>query len=541
MFSRTQLSHSSFYSFFHKNKNKKAARQNRLALKELLLSFVAVAVLLLFFYNSSLTGYHTALPGKVTELSLTYNNGNPSVWKGLYGNLTMASRSTSVDLSSRGLVSSFDISLPADYSRYLFAFPFKSINWDSLEPASPEFLDSYLGIAASGYESGSSVFSKNKTFSILGKEQQLYYTTINAKDGNYEVVLLKYNNKPVFAAKLVDGIAFNGNKADYQILLPSTVDSTWYFALEPIEQSYTRKIELSGPDSIYAYLGKRTEKLIYAYYPESSTLKGDIRFSIAPKRSWISLRYVSSVENKKYAKLYLLPDATAAPSTDFIITATDGNSTVTKRLTVRIGYCGNKDSAGNPKCEALFEDCNSCPVDCGICVPSGRFMIMSLSSSCLGKQNITFYDAGYHDCKNPINVSGRLVCKALSDINIEVFKLKKKLSFGKLKKSWELALKKTITSNSYSLELYDPGEYKLAATKSGYNRYFHYFESVACSDKRTAGKSSKKSEEDKQKQKEKHKEMPLPSYRGYEKLIMLYATVLALLLYMVHRHFSRRK
>jgi hypothetical protein len=222
-----------------------------------------------------------------------------------------------------------------------------------------------------------------------------------------------------------------------------------------------------------------------------------LTFGTVENISWfrISSRYnISSGES--YGLINFTPLLSHKGSMNLTISVTDGTATDSEEIIFTVGYCGDLDTAGEPKCDSEYESCGSCPEDCGVCdVNSNQYMaIVVPEKNCVNQkftlETFTLVDRGECEVEGGI-VNGREICGNLTDVTITVYDLENK--------EWvELG---QYTSDENGMVSFIPtisGSYKLVGTRRSYVNAIKYLDFAECTKlsqtiKNTTGTSSSKS------------------------------------------------
>ncbi len=182
--------------------------------------FLLLSLTIVFLAKPSVLFYLLAGGGNVTALNMTATEP-ANVWHGVYGSLTVSPGATDLMISGSGLSIVSIKYVGGCNDTEVYAVPNSSIDWSSLENASPAFLDSWLNISVSDYQSASNTFTQLVNFSVNGTNMTLYATYTNSPTQMFALGLLRQNQTPVFvSATDFNGTSFNGSPADFQFMLP---------------------------------------------------------------------------------------------------------------------------------------------------------------------------------------------------------------------------------------------------------------------------------------------------------------------------------
>ncbi len=235
--------------------------------------------------------------------------------------------------------------------------------------------------------------------------------------------------------------------------------------------------------NIYGYLHIPFLKYIYGWDPDNRnnyTLDNNLLiFDKVEAYSWFRIHTYFNVSNQSYyGVINFTPLLSQEGHHNITLYVSDGTAIDRENITFTVGYCGDKDSGGDPWCDEDYESCSTCPEDCGKCNQGeDKYMTVIIDPrNCLNR-NFTIwtyklYDRATCDTEGLI-VGGKEVCGNLSSVKVDVMILKSK--------EWQKVDNYVSDSNGEITFLAsEVGEYKLTATKSGYPNAYEYLEIGPC-------------------------------------------------------------
>jgi len=437
------------------------------------MGFVMIALMMLgslFLYlQPEYIGRIIAKGGNVTAVNLEWSEGNIA-WTGLYGNL--GSGDTTVSFTgAEGVVQRVDIGCQRCFTTELYASNAQVIDWDNLEVLTPSEFGTYLNVSPYSKYSPINIFTEQRSFFVGNNPMTLYSTTTNSATGRYDMGILKQGSTIVYVTHLNGGgIGFDGTPVDYQILLPVTVGTAnpFHFTLDPSDPC-NRLPSFSGLGDIEGYVNEPVEEQFTA----SDLDRDGLTLDMEPFYSFLNLRFKYSRALGYYRGNFSFTTSQIGEwHTNFLLS--DNTGTVTQRVDFTIGYCGNMDSGGSPRCEGRYEDCENCPQDCGPC-RDGRdpFVILLNATPCVQDTVQLFaYDRDKSGaCKKSFDKVP--VCSPISGAELKIYKLKKD--------RWHYW--NTVNTDSRGIAEFRPDtqtEYKIVGDHSGYYPAFLYVKPKVC-------------------------------------------------------------
>jgi hypothetical protein len=202
-------------------------------------------------------------------------------------------------------------------------------------------------------------------------------------------------------------------------------------------------------------------------------------FDTVEALSWFDIDSLFNVSDAQYyGILNFTPLLSHVGIRNITVYVTDGTDIDSENITLTIGTCGDFDAGSEPWCDETYEDCETCPTDCGACsADDGNYQAILVDPrNCLSR-NFTIltyklYNRASCGVEGQI-VQGREVCGNLSGVKVDVYLLK----YTKWEKIDEYISDK---DGRITFVPSQTGEYKLVATKSGYPVAYQYLEIWPC-------------------------------------------------------------
>ncbi len=236
--------------------------------------------------------------------------------------------------------------------------------------------------------------------------------------------------------------------------------------------------------TLEAYLHEPFSIYITATDPDNennATEDDDMAGIFSSSVSWFRIQSAFNYSDKRfYGLINITPLTSQTGRHNISITITDGKDSDQEYVIFNVGYCGDKDDAGEPKCDSVYEDCSTCPQDCGECeIEEKRSMaIITDARNCLYRN---FTMAAYElfkrarcDVEGEI-INGQEVCRNISDATITVYQLRNR--------EWEKIDDFVTDSNGrVSFVPQIEGSYKLVAEYKNYVKAVKYIDFKECID-----------------------------------------------------------
>lgn len=258
--------------------------------------------------------------------------------------------------------------------------------------------------------------------------------------------------------------------------------------------SQTINIEIRGTNdapilesigNLEAYLHEPFKQYIYGTDPDNqNTATNDddygAIFSTVENLRWFKTQSAFNFTNMKYVGLInFTPLLSHKGKHNITISLDDGNGIDTENIIFSVGYCGDKDDANEPKCDTEYEDCESCPKDCGKCdvdEVEAVSIITNTHRNCLYR-NFTMsvyelYERGTCDIQGSI-IGGMEVCQNISGANVKIYKLDDK--------EW-IEHGNYLTDNDGIVEFVpqEEGSYKIEGEYKKYKKAIKYLDFKKC-------------------------------------------------------------
>jgi hypothetical protein len=239
--------------------------------------------------------------------------------------------------------------------------------------------------------------------------------------------------------------------------------------------------------NLYGYLHIPFSHYIYGWDPDNrnnySLDNNLLIFDKIQAYSWFRISTFFNVSNQTYYGLInFTPLLSQEGRHNITLYVSDGTLIDTENITFVVGYCGDKDSGGDPWCDSDYESCSNCPQDCGTCTQGeDKYMTIIIDPrNCLAK-NFTIWTYKLYDratcATEGLIVNNREVCGNLSGVKLDVYRLEDR--------AWQKLDSYVSDSNGEITFVPDEiGEYKLVGTKSGYPTAYEYLEIGPCIEKK---------------------------------------------------------
>ncbi|MDP3698491.1 MAG: hypothetical protein Q8R47_02795 [Nanoarchaeota archaeon] len=204
----------------------------------LFLILILVSTALLFknlkSRENDLTGAVSAEGGNVTYINASKVD-NSGFWQGYFGEITVdASASTPSATAKGGNVTELNLVLPC-LGDEIYASPQNEIDFEDIAAGTEEAVDTFLNVSSSHLESGSSVFTTTRDFTISSTLITAVPTTFmkvsGSSDSPFALGVLNQSNVLVFVSNVsLNTIGFDGDTHDYQMMVPvNQSELTYYF------------------------------------------------------------------------------------------------------------------------------------------------------------------------------------------------------------------------------------------------------------------------------------------------------------------------
>jgi hypothetical protein len=398
-------------------------------------------IFIIVLLNPELTAKIIAQGGKVTQLN--FNTPEYNYWYGLYGNFIETEEQNYIDITNNEHIINFNPKLLRCNNSTLYITTSNNINWNNLIPAHPNDINNFLNIIPTNSQSGNNIFNEMNYFKVINNNYLLYSTKTNTVDDFFIQGLLKQNNNLVFVMNInLNKRSFNNELIDYQIMLPKPINENirYYFFLDPndiIRCNITKEIippeylipYIEPIPNIETYVGVPFTLNIKALYPYIKTNESfNLYFKTIPTLSWFKIETTyNPTQDTFFGIINFTPINTIKGTHNITIIATDhNNNTITQNISLRIGYCGDKDATGNPICDVRYENCENCPEDCGICGFEKEYGIGIISSyrNCLNSNfTINVYELYTRaTCENKGMIIDEMeICKKIENAKITIY------------------------------------------------------------------------------------------------------------------------
>jgi hypothetical protein len=318
----------------------------------------------------------------------------------------------------------------------------------------------------------------NYTITLVAVDLDNDSLTFNVSGGNFTFVQLtdttaiaywRPGNHEIGSYAVTFSVT-DGTDTDNDTILVEVVSSNDY----PI---------LSEVGDIYAYEHETYLEYIYGTDPDNEnnyTLDNDILiFDKLQNKRWFRIfSFFNASSSTYYGIINFTPYSGQRGKHNFTIYVTDGSLIDSENITLTVGFCGDLDKGNEPYCDTDFEDCESCPTDCGECGEDTdeRLAIIIDPRNCLERNFTIWTYETWSRATCPQEgkiIEGYEVCQNLSNTKLEVFMLK----FG----LWE-KVEEYVSDDNGEITFVptQEGEYKLLATKRPYPSAYEYLELGPC-------------------------------------------------------------
>lgn len=384
---------------------------------------------------------------------------------------------------------------------------------------------------------------------------------------SFEITYSDPNNDPVTIDSNLDSYKIVNSSTGYRVInwTPAYDDVGFKNITFILTDTYNNKINktiqkvienkndppvIEYVSDINAYLHKTyTDTYIArdldAYVNESI----DFEFGTSPHLDWVNFETrFNETDNKFYGRVNLTPLKSHKGTHNISIIATDGIVVTKQPITLHVGYCGDFDAAGEPKCDTRYENCENCPEDCGIC-PTEQKESMALKINRSRDKNKSIVKA--------LQLVPRTTCEEKGEIirDMEVCGVVEKVKISKYREknnSWVFEREHYTNKEGLANLTTKLNEtYRILASKEGYypsKRYigksFRYIgeDEISIEDNETIDMKDNETEE--QPREEEPKQVTKEEELNYKKLFYFYFGVLfliGLLCYIVHLEYYKDK
>lgn len=331
------------------------------------------------------------------------------------------------------------------------------------------------------------------------------------------------------------------------------------FVLEDIHgnaANYSYKVEVLNKNDpprfeyardIDAYLHEPYNATFVVFDPDVySNETPVIEFNTSPQISNMNFDTTYNKTDKRYyGRLNFTPLNSQKGRREIEIIATDGDFVTKQKINMTVGFCGDYDEAGEPKCDSQYEDCLNCPEDCGPC-PEEEKESMALEINRSREHNFSTVKALKLVPRNTCPQQGEIindkeVCGVVKDAEIR----KSRLSNG----SWDFEESAgTDDAGSAKIKTYFNNTYKITASKDNYHTASSYIgKSYLQEEGEEQSPSENKTEITEENKTQPATEEPKPvtekKQMDYTKIISFYAVVvlgMLVLCYFIHIEYFKK-
>jgi len=429
-----------------------------------------------FLKQPDFIGFITAQGGNVTRVNIYSYPDVP--WKGLHGLMSTIGVLSVYLQETDPAIRLENIGLSPCTGSELYSTTLSTVNWALVEPALPSDVDLFLGVANTSIYSGTAIFTNLSAFNVTNRGYLLYSTRTVSQSGVYDLGILKQGGTLIFVSHPDTGLAYDGTPTDYQLMLPtpSGLNFTYFLFDDPwdrtqcnISTAGNSGPQFSGLGNIDTYIGRETSGTFYATDADLDALE----LVIEPDMNLGTYMWYNTVLGRYVIYYNFTGNPEGLFSVNFVLS--DGISQTWQNIEVDVGYCGNMDSGGDPKCESRFEDCETCPRDCGLCRDNREsFALIPDQLFCIG-QEITFtaYERYKPDICHESTYQGVGICEKLGGVNVDILVLNR----GRWK---YLESKTTASDGTFTFSPDFTREYKMIANRAGHYPFFLYLDGLDC-------------------------------------------------------------
>jgi hypothetical protein len=235
--------------------------------------------------------------------------------------------------------------------------------------------------------------------------------------------------------------------------------------------------------NLEAYLHQPLIKYFKGYYDypkQNETL--NLYYLTTPNLAWFKIITMYNFSDNSYiGKINFTPLLSHIGYHNITIILKDDEDNMAKEnILFRVGYCGDKDLAGEPICDARYENCENCPKDCGPCniEQEDAIGIITQQRNCL-YSNFTLTTYKLYEratCENIGKIIDDMeICKELGGTTIIIYQLENKKWVEKEKYITDLNGKLTFIPESQ-------GSFKIDAEYINHKKATIYIDFKECID-----------------------------------------------------------
>ncbi len=177
--------------------------------------------------------------GNVTYVNLSASK-NSGFWQGFFGEITvdLSATATPSATAQGGSISNVNLTLPCTNGE-IYLSSSKSVTLQNVAAGTKESVDAFLNLSSSHQESGSSVFSAARNFTVGSTEVTNAPAAFTKVEGDpdsttFTLGVLNKSNVLIFVSSIsLNTAGFDGETHDYQLMVPVNQSSlTYYFFVD---------------------------------------------------------------------------------------------------------------------------------------------------------------------------------------------------------------------------------------------------------------------------------------------------------------------
>lgn len=238
---------------------------------------IVVIVTLIGFlaFESQITGNVAIVVqgGNIMHINISASEDS-TYWVGLYGNITQ-NGTTQVNLTP-GFIMNINLTYTNNLTNktIILATNQTSPTWSNITIANHSDVNTYLNVLSSNQYSSENTFRTSYNFTIENTTYELLAARVNSISGDYYTgVFLTQSHVAFITNAVLNGTAYNGEPAHYQMLLPIPANSSmnYAFTLAENDQALTAPpggtLNCSAPINLTASLGSDNSTINISWDP----------------------------------------------------------------------------------------------------------------------------------------------------------------------------------------------------------------------------------------------------------------------------------
>ena len=246
----------------------------------IVLGFLLITAIL--FLQPAPTTWVVTEPGTVARVDISAQT-SVSKWHGVFGNVSSQNDRTSVYLQNE--VEQFNPAVIKCHDYPLYATTLEEISWENVVPANRMDIDNHLAVSSEDPLSGTNVFDKKKVFNINNNKKELPAVRTESGEGGFYTGALKQGDTLIFVTNITKGKeAFNGQLAEFQMMLPSTASEYNFFLDETASISACNKPPFFTDFRVKDKLVQEEDAYIKVWWEDPKKLPVTVSSSISDAR-----------------------------------------------------------------------------------------------------------------------------------------------------------------------------------------------------------------------------------------------------------------